>query len=62
MAHAEGNLRAFRVDNGIPLVVVIGGEERRIHVRRQDNAALFDFLDDRMIEPDDPDDARTTDG
>jgi hypothetical protein len=51
MAHVEGNFRAFRVDNGISLVVVIGGEERRIHVRRKNNAALYNFLEDHMTEP-----------
>lgn len=49
--HLAGTFRAFRVRNGISLVVVNDGVQRRVHLRRQDNPALFDFLAAQMQVP-----------
>jgi len=50
VAHISGEFRAFQVNNGISMVLAVGGSERRVHLSPEQNFALFEFLRDRIAE------------
>ena len=45
MPQVSGEFKSFRVSNGISLILSANDTERRLHLRSQDNAALYEFLD-----------------